>query len=266
MKDFIYQNVIDEFRQYLDFNLEETVYFESLRIKFHEVEDDTLEYRSIIRKEIFRTSRVLDNSNNIAFSSEIRKLGKVRKYEDYCLNTIEELEKEVELINKLNSIQAISTISLLDKKNLFKEIQKEISKLPTSVKVTTKNFEFLFNDDPFESLSELFDLISDKRFENLYFNYNRYYLSNNDLKNIINHNLTSTEKKGTAFVTALLYVFLKYEETFLDINSDIDIFQNITKKISRSIPSELNKRYNIIEIIIQNLSTALRKTSDNNES
>jgi hypothetical protein len=259
MKEFIYQNIIDEFKQYLDFNLEETVYFESLRIKYHESEDDNLEYRSIIKNENFRTNRVLDNANNIVFSSEIKKLGKVRKYEDYCITTIEKLEKEVELKNKLNSIQAISTISILEKKRLFKEIQKERAKLPISVKVSIKNFEFLFNDDPFESLSELFDLISDKRFENLYFNYNRYYLSNNDLRNILKHNLTRNENNGTAFITALLYVFLKYEENNLDLNSNIDLIKNITKKISKIIPSELDKRYNIIEIIIRNLSNVIKK-------
>lgn len=266
MGKFIYQNIINEFEEYLDDNLEESIYFESLRIKFLHADDASLVYRSIIKENRFKTTRVLNKINNINFSSEIRKQRKIRKYEDYTANTLDSLKTNSILKNRLNSIQAINTISTLKKKTLFSEIHNNINNYPTSVKVSLANLDFQFNNDPYESLSEMMELISNEaRNENLYYNYLKYYLSNENINDRLRNISKNSDKKEFAFMTALLYVFSKYDNSYNELFSLIEKNNSIIKKITNNLPSGLNKKHNLMNKILENLSEKDKKTLANKE-
>lgn len=261
MRKFIYSEILNEFNDYLVNNLEDTVYFESKRIL--DTSDDPTYIRNIISEESFELNKVLNQKNCIYFSNRIRIQRKVRDYQKYTYDLFDSINLNSELEDRLNSIQSINTIANLNKKSIFNEIRNKNKKLPISVKITTSNFEFKFDDEPEDNLLELFELIEKPEYENLFYNYNRYYFSYKNINDSIINNIKKPKKNIISFIYAILYVFLRKEEEKHKIELTLESVNKLVKNTEKLIPSEINKKYNLIDEIKFNLNES-KKTEINN--
>ncbi|MBC2845703.1 hypothetical protein [Winogradskyella flava] len=253
MAKFIYSEILSEYKNYLHDNLEETIYFESKRIL--DISEDQTYYLNLIKNEKFEINKVLNKNNSIEFCNKLRSQRKIRDYEKYTFDFFDQTKEYSELENRINSIQTINTIANLNKKNIFKEIRNDNDKLPISVIITTKNFEFKFDSEPDDNLFDLLQIIETPKYENLFYNYNRFYFSYENLNSAIASSIKDPKRNIIYFLYALLFVFLRKEEKH-SINLIGELVKRLVKQAKKYLPPEIDKKYHIIEEInskIQNL-------------
>lgn len=250
MAEFIYKNLVNEFKGYLDNNHLESIYFESLRIKNLNDTTTDVTYRDLIRNEKFTTPILLNNDKTHVYIQQLKSIGKVRHYQKYCYHLLDNLGFKSELTDKINSIQAISGNSHLHKRSIFLEGEKEYDNFPVSVKVSFKYFDTMFNNDPFESLNDLLTLIkSEQKNETLYFNFIRYYLSNDNIHTLLLEYTTENQKRKAAQLIAVLYIFFTKGNKFHELSDQFTLINETIQKFSKDIPSELNQEFDIIDSI-----------------
>lgn len=252
MEKFVYHNIIEEYKGYLDENIEETVYFESKLIL--QTDDDPTYLRNNIREENFKLNNVLNRNHSIVYCSDLRSFRKIRDYQDYTLEILDKLGEDSLLEARINSIQAINTIGNLNKKHFFHEIRKSKKEMPITVELTTKNFEFKFENEPFENLIELIDTISEKKYENLFFNYNKYYFGYENINETIKQNLKTPSANSLAFLYIILFVFSRNEEETYKLSMISDLTNRLISKTEKYLPKEIDKKYHLIDEINSKMS------------
>jgi cell division protein ZapA (FtsZ GTPase activity inhibitor) len=247
MNQGLYKNVLTEFKSYLDSNHRETIYFEALRFKNLKDEDDDLAYSEIMQKVMFSLNQVLNDRHTNIFIENLRKYNKINIYKRYAIDKVNSLSRESVFEDRINSIQAICTVSHL-KSSFFIDTHRYLDHLPVSVKVSYWNFDMLHSNKPYDVLDNLLSVISkNKEDQRLYFYFIRYYFSNDNIKSI----LSATNKNDTnriAFLAAILYVYC-ISDKYHELDEEYKLISKTMKWISKSIPADLEREYQIIENI-----------------
>lgn len=252
--DFIYQSALKEFEDYLDSNHSETVYFETLKLARNNKTNIDFSYQKILKKNIFSLNSVLDSEQTFSFTSSLKSLGKIRKYETYAFETLDSINKKSEFEDRLNSIQAICSFSFFSNKNSFYNKYDNNSHFPISVKLPYQNFDILYSNNPFDVLSELLTSITENRKnEDLYYNFISYYYSVEEFKSIFTDfsKLTLKEKNfnKTAFLIAIIYTFIIKQNIHTFSHLSKVLLAKIIKKITIDTPDDLKSKFHIIEKI-----------------
>lgn len=257
MDNFIYHNIIDEFKSYLESNLSETIYFESLRLKNYIHSKNELSYRDIISDESFAVNSVLDKHATSIYARNIRSLNKVRSYRKYADSEFDELNINSDFHKRLGTIQILCTMHTMDKKSYFEQLSPDILNFPTVVKIPYLNFDLTFSEDPFRPLSELLKILTDnENTRGFYMHFIDYYFSNQDINEIILANLKDSNQNSIAFIIAILYVYSVTENNFR--LPDEKLILKALNKIYKAIPKSIDQDYLVCEKVKSKFELAVR--------
>lgn len=251
-KNFIYKDILQEFKSYLDSNHSESIYFETLILAKSNENSIDLSYRKIIKNDIFSLNKVLDDKGTIAFTNDLRSLGKIRKYEVYAYDKLNCLTQKSDLEDRLNSIQAICSFSHFSKRNIFYDAYDHNENFPVSVKLSYQNFDIQFSNEPFTVLSNLLETLNaNKSNVELYSNFLDYYYSKETIVDLISEYSTRTKKNynNVAFLVAVIWVFLLKEKMGSRLNLNKHVLNKVYKQLEEEIPKSLDDKFNISEQI-----------------
>jgi hypothetical protein len=251
MQGFIYKDIINEFKSYLDNNLSETVYFEAMRLKKELDKDHQLSYyKDIIEKERFSMNDVLNAEQTKVFANQLKSLNKIRHYHHYAAENIAGLGDGSDFYHRINSIQTFCSFYYIDSgKSFFKELNRESESLPVSVRIPYWSFDLLYSPQPFDLLYQLLQsLASNTQLKDLYFNFIRFYFSVDNIKELLSRPINKKDTNFIAFIVAILYIyFIKDEHEELD--GEFRLIKKVMQVTEHVMPNEIESQFGVIDTI-----------------